>query len=267
MYIIRRMRSPMAWCAGAAAVAMLIAPACGGPLARQYEYEEQLYLTVNGGATIILDASIPALVALRGLPLDPKPTARIDRETVRRVFEEAGCEVVRVGQLWRRHGRRFVQVRLRATDVRTLASCRVLAWSSYAYERDEAGLHFEQRVGAAAGGDPGAVNWNGQEIVAFRLHLPSRILTHNVRRLTDGAPGETERGNILTYEQRFADRRAGKPIPIDVRIETQPILYRTLWLFGGSFAAALVALGLMIWLVVRRGKRLHGAAGGPAGPA
>jgi hypothetical protein len=249
------MRFPVAGRAVLAALVAAATLACGRPLARQYEYEEQLYLSVNGAATVILNASIPSLVALRGVPLDASPTARLGRDDVRRLFEGYGCEVVRVGQLWRRHGRRFVQVRLRADDVRTLGTCGVLAWSSYAYERDEAGLHFEQRIGAPTGRDVPAAVWTGSETVAFRVHLPSRVLNHNARRLEDGVPAQVERGNILTYEQRLADRRAGKPVAIDVRIETQPILYRTLWLFGGSFAAALLAVALLIWLVVRRGRR------------
>ena len=84
-------------------------------------------------------------------------------------------------------------------------------------------------------GDPGPVNWDGSELVAFKLHLPSKITFHNVRRLADNSPGEFERGNILTWEQRLADRRAGTPIDIQVHMERESILYRTLWLFGGSF--------------------------------
>jgi hypothetical protein len=230
--------------------------ACSRPFGREYEYEEQLYLSVDGSATVILNSSIAALVALRGAALDPAPGSRIGRDDVRELFEASGCDVVRVGQLWRRKGRRFVQVRLRTDDVRLLSQCRMLSWSTYGFSVDEAGLRFEQRVGpGSSGGEVPAATWKGDELVAFRLHLPSRILHHNLRRLSDGAPGEAERGNILTYEQRLVDRRAGKPIAIDVRLETQPILYRTLLLFGGSFAAALVALGLVIWLIVRRGRR------------
>src|SRR5690242_16548788 len=99
MYIIRRMRVRIA---GAAAgfVALVLSSACGGALSRQYEYEEQLYLTVDGGATLIVDSSIAALVALRGVALDPSPSARIDRDEVKRVIEAAGCRVLRVGQPW-----------------------------------------------------------------------------------------------------------------------------------------------------------------------
>ena len=43
--------------AGAAAIVLagLIAGSCSNPLARQYEYEEQLYLNVDGSATIVVN--------------------------------------------------------------------------------------------------------------------------------------------------------------------------------------------------------------------
>ena len=229
--------------------------ACSESLLRQYEYEEQIYLTVRGAATVIVDASIPALVALRGLKLDPSNTARLDQEDVRRAFEAQGCHVVRVGQPWRRDGRRFVQIRMETDDVRTLGQCGVLAWSLYSFEQDEGGLHFEQKVGDATPGNPGKVNWDGSELVAFKLHLPSKITFHNVRKLKDNSAGAIDRGNILTWEQTLADRRAGKPIAMDVKMESESILYRTIWLFGGSFGAAVVVLAAIVWLTVRKGRR------------
>lgn len=242
-----------------AAIAMLLSvamSACSGSLLRQYEYEEQIYLTVRGAATVIVDASIPALVVLRGLKLDPSTTARIDQEDVRRAFEAQGCHVIRVGQPWRREGRRFVQVRMETDDVRTLGQCGVFAWSAYTFEQDDAGIHFQQKIGAAADGNPGHVNWDGSEFVAFKLHLPSRITFHNVRNLKDNTPGEPERGNILTWEQTLADRRAGKPIDVDVKMESESILYRTIWLFGGAFGAAVLVLAAIVWITMRRGKRV-----------
>ncbi len=233
----------------------LLGGACSNPLGKQYEYEEQIYLTVDGAATVIVDTSIPALVALRGVELDPSSSARIDREDVRRVFEAGGCKVMSVGQPWRREGRRFVQVRIEAEDVRTLAQCRLLAWSTYTFEREDLGLHYEQRVGGAEARSPGQVNWDGSELVAFKLHLPSKIVYHNVRKLSDNSAGDVERGNILTWEQTLADRRAGKTIDMDVRMESESILYRTIWLFSGAFAAALIVLATIVWLTVRRGKK------------
>lgn len=232
----------------------LMSTACSGGM-RHYEYEEQLYLTVKGSAIVVVDASIPALVALRNLAFDPSPTARTDQAEVRRVLEAGHCQVAHVGQPWIREGRRFIQVRIEADDVRTLGQCQLLAWSQYVFDRDEAGLHFAQKIGEPAAGNAGKENWKGDEVVAFKLHLPSRILYHNARDVEDGSPRSVERGNILTWEQRFTDRRAGKPIEIDTRIESQPILSRTLWLFGGSFVAAIVSLALIVWLVARRKPR------------
>ena len=240
----------------AAAIAVALAgAACENPLGRQYEYEEQLYLRVDGAATVVIDTSIAALVALRGAPLDPSPSTRTDRAEIRRVYESGGCAVDNVGQPWTRKGRRFVQVRIETTDVRTLSTCTLLNWSSYSLEPVGELLRYRQTVGRPAAGDPGAVNWDGQELVAFKAHLPSRILSHNVKRLSDGQNGTVDRGNILTWEQRLVDRRAGQPIEMDVTMESRSILYTTLWLFAGAFAAAVITLILIVWWTMRRGKK------------
>ena len=73
--------------------------------------------------------------------------------------------------------------------------------------------------------------------------------------LDDGSNGAVERGNILTWEQRLADRRAGTPIDVEVRMEPESILNRTLWLFGGAFLAAVLVLMAAVALTVRKGRR------------
>jgi hypothetical protein len=91
--------------------------------------------------------------------------------------------------------------------------------------------------------------------VAVRLHLPSRIAYHN-------APSKTiERGNIIRWEQTLAERLAGNPIDIEVHMETQSILVRTLALFGSMVALAALTFATVIWLVMRRGKRIKGLQG------
>lgn len=244
-------------------VALVVAIGVGGctnPLARQYEYDEQAYLEVDGSATVVLAASVPALVALRGLPLDPAPNARIETDDVRTVFEAAGCSVNRVSRPWRRSGRRFVQVELAVADVSKAAACGALAWSTYSFVRTEATestpatLTYRQTVGAPAGTAPAGVNWTGNELVAFKLHLPSKVQHHNVRRLADNETGQVERGNILTWEQRLTDRLAGTPVVMEVITDADSILYQTMYLFAGAFVAAVIALITVIWLVIRRGR-------------
>jgi hypothetical protein len=244
-----------AWGRWTAAIGLVVATVgCHNPLGRQYEYEEQLYLGVDGAAQTVIDASIPALIALRGLPIDTASRTSIDREQIRRIFSEEGCTNVRVGQPWVRRGRRFVQIRVTSPDVRQLQACTPLSWSTYTFELTGNVIHYAQTVGAAAGANPGTVNWTGDELVAFKLHLPSRIIDHNVKRIEDGSNGTVERGNILTWEQRLSDRRAGVPVSIDVRMGAESILYRTLWLFAGAFAAAVTLLIVLIWLTMRRAK-------------
>jgi hypothetical protein len=234
---------------------MALAAACRNPFGREYEYEEQLYLGVDGSASIVIDSSVPALVSLRGLALDPSPRSRFDPLVVRQLFERAGCKVASVGSPWYRQTRRFVQVRLSVDNIRELQQCGPLAWSAYRFETEGSELHYLQRVGNSAGGNAGSVNWTGGELVAFKLHLPSKVTYHNVRRLEDNSTGEIERGNILTWEQRLTDRQAGAPLNIEIRMEPQSILYRTLWLFVGSFLAAVVTLVLAVAWIVRHGRR------------
>jgi hypothetical protein len=228
-----------------------------GLLGREYEYEEQLYLAANGSATVVIDSSVPALVALRGLAIDPAPSARIDREAIRQWLTARGCQVTRIPEPWRRHGRRFLQVSLSADDVRDFSRCALTAWSTYSglVPSAEGSARYQQAIGASAGGDPGKVNWDGSEVVGFKVHLPSAILEHDAQVLDRDGPREPERGNILTWEQRLTDRLAGRPIMIDVRMDQQSILAHTLALFVGAFVSALVTLGVLVWWAARRPGR------------
>jgi len=155
--------------------------------------------------------------------------------------------VVRVSA-WRRFGRRFVQVRLQVDDITKLGQAPMLAWSTYQIDRADDVLVYRQRMGSPAGKPVGSVGWNGSELVAVRLHLPSRIRYHNA-----GADN-LRRGNILVWEQTLADRQAGKRLDIEARIERTSILYSTLVLFAVSGGLALLVMVLIIWWVVRKGK-------------
>jgi hypothetical protein len=241
------------------------AVACkGGILGKQYEYEEDLYLSLDGSATLVVNASLPALVALRGIDIDMTPAARLDLNKIRAAYQSPVTEVTRVSP-WRRAGRRFVQVRMNVSDVRKLNTAPPFSWSQYTLYVQNGHHVFEQKVGASAlrPGTLQRVGWNGSEIVAFRLHLPSRILWHNSRDLETNEPTETRRGNILAWEQHLTDRLDGAPVNIKVELDSQSILYRTLWLFGGAFVAALAVLALLIWFTMRKGAGEAATSTGP----
>jgi hypothetical protein len=240
--------------------AVLIAAAAAGAackgslLGRQYEYEEDLNLALDGTATLVVNASLPALVALRGLDIDPSPTARLDRDRIRTLYQSPLTTVTHVSPPWRRGGRRFVQIRLRVSDVRRLNEVAPFSWSRYSLTIADRKAVFEQTVGASAlrAGTLQQVGWNGSEIVAFRLHLPSRILWHNSRDVDTNEATQTLRGNILAWEQHLADRLDGAPIDMRVEMENQSILHRTLWLFFGAFVGAIVVLAGLIWWAMRK---------------
>jgi hypothetical protein len=225
------------------------AAACGrgsGGVFRQYEYEEETYLSLDGSATVYVNSSVAALDALRGASFDIRPNGRVDRNDVRAYFTTPASRVTKVN-LSRRSNRRFVHVRIDVDDIRKLGQAPPFAWSTYRFYPQDGLLFYRQSIGRAAGKQVGQVGWTGDEIVAFRLHLPSKIAYHNTGTAV-------RRGNILVWEQTLRERLAGKPLTLDGRMETQSILYRTLFLFGVTFAAVALTFGVIIWAVFRRGR-------------
>ena len=249
----------------AVVIAALGVAACGGGIfSRQYEYEEDLYLRLDGSGALIVNASVPALEALRGLNA-LSPDGRLERDRVRALFTTPSTAVTRVSRPWRRGGRQFIQVRMNIADIRTLGQVAPFAWSRYSLEAANGEHVFEQHVGASAlrPGTMKNAGWDGSEIVAFRMHLPSRIVWHNARDLATDEPNKQERGNILRWEQRLTERLDGVPVHIRVVMESQSILFRTLWLFAGAFLAAVAVLGFVVWMTMRRGAGQQQA--GPGG--
>lgn len=228
--------------------AALAGASCSNVITRKYEYEEDVYLDLDGSATVYVNAAVPALVALRDAPLPLDPNARLDRNDVRAWFQSPGARVASVSTS-RREGRRYVHLRIETDDIRTLSQTAPFAWSAYGLADKDGVFVFTQRMTAAAGKETGNVGWQGDELVAVRLHLPSRVPFHN-------APSRTiERGNIITWEQPLTARAKGEPLLIEVHLERDSILFQTLALFGGMAVLAIATLGFFIWWVGRQGKR------------
>jgi hypothetical protein len=227
------------------ALALVVACATN-PLSRKYEYEEEVYVDLDGSATVYVNAAVPALVALRGADLPIDPAARLDRQAVRAVFDSAVSHVANVSTS-RRDGRRYVHVRLEVDDIRRLSAAPAFAWSAYRFDVKGEMAEYAQRVSAAAGQEVGDVGWTGSELVAFRLHLPSRVTFHN------SPSREILRGNIIAWEQTLTDRRQGRPIDMEVRMESESILANTLLLFGAMILLVAATFASFIWFIRSRG--------------
>jgi hypothetical protein len=250
------------------AVAIVLG-ACGGrnsPLGPGYEYEEDLTLRLDGSATLVVNASVPALVALRGLPLDTELRARGDqlKKQLEDLYTSPYTKVGRISN-WTRQGRRFFGIHLTVSDVRELSKVGPFSWAKHELREDDGQIVFRETLSKPAVPPDalGKAGLSGNEIVAFRLHLPARIRFHNSHYLDRPASRPPARGNILTWEQRLGQRLEGKPIAyardrtadvIEVQMDRQSILYRTLWLFGLAFVAALLVIAALLWFTVRRGR-------------
>jgi preprotein translocase subunit Sec61beta len=215
-------------------------------LVKRYEYDERVDLSLDGSAVVYITASIPALVALRGITLSVDPESRFDRQAFQRLYEGPGV-IVREVSTFRRHGRRFVHARLDVDDIAQLPRLVPMSWSRYRLDRLGDEFRFVQEVGPAAQLDVGNVGWTGNELVAFRVHLPSRINFEN-------SPLAVERGNIVAWEQTLRERLSGTPLRVEVRMQTESILYTTLWLFAGSFVAAMLVVATILWWISRKGR-------------
>ena len=211
----------------------------------KYEYDEDVQLAIDGSAVVYVNASVPALVALRGATLDADPLARLDRNDVRDFFQSAVADVTNISTS-RRDGRRFVHVKLDVPDIRRLSEAPAFAWSQYSLTRNEQAAVFTQQIRAASGREVAAGTWTGSELVAFRLHLPSRVTFHN------SPTREVERGNIIRWEQPLSERLKGAPIGVEVQMEPESLLFQTLTLFGITAVLAVATMLLAVWWVMRR---------------
>jgi hypothetical protein len=229
-------------------LALTLSTGCRAMLPRQYEYDEEIVLALDGSATMNVSGSVPALVALHGVPLDIDPRARFDRTAVREFYASDVFTLRRISTS-RRDGRRFVHLTFDVPNIAKLPQARPLAHSTFALRRQGNQYIYKEIVGATEVHPVGDVGWTGHELVAFRMHLPARIRYH------DAPSHEVERGNILIWEQTLTDRLKGTPVRMEVRMDTESILYSTLWLFGVMALAVIVLFAAIIWLVIRKGRQ------------
>jgi hypothetical protein len=226
-------------------LSVLLSLACANVVARKYEYEEEIFLALDGSATVYVNASVPALVALRGFTLPLDPSARFDRLVVRDLYNTPVTTVESVTTS-RREGRRYVHLRIDVPDISRLAEAPPFAWSEYRYLEGHDTFEFAQQLNEAAGAPAGNSGWQGDELIAVRVHLPSVITEHN------SPTRKVERGNIVVWEQLLSERLKSVPLTIEARMEKESILFRTLALFGAMAVLVVITFAGFIWFVKSR---------------
>ena len=79
-------------------------------------------------------------------------------------------------------------------------------------------------------------------------------------------PATCAAATLPSWEQSLPDRLRGEPLELEVRMQPQSILYRTLMLFASMLAAVALLFGVTVWRVVR-GWTKKGRVGDPYPPA
>src|SRR4029078_8368956 len=147
------------------------------------------------------------------LDADPKARAEQVKTQVRALYPSPDADVRRVNT-WRRHGRRFACDYLRIPQPRNLPKAAPFSWAAYELRQDGEEMLFKHTLSKppASPEDAARAGWRGNELVAFRLHLPARIRFHNSRYYDTNQVRDASRGNILTWEQRLGARRGGRQL-------------------------------------------------------
>lgn len=209
-----------------------------GPGCVSYEYEEEVYLAIDGSGRIRVSGSTAILRALGELEGGGP-------EGLRAHFEGEGLDVVSVRET-ERDGRAFLHLRGRFEDWNEL--CRAKAFQDrgcdIAHENGEIALVTTlpaPEVDLPPGVEPDA-------LVALRFHLPSPVHEHD-------ATLPIGRGNILTWSRTAAELFRGEPLRAEARFDETSTLATTLGILLVAVGLVLASVALAVYLLVRKGRR------------
>jgi hypothetical protein len=211
----------------------------------RYEYEEEVFLEVDGSGEIRINGSRELFAALRGVGGSPDPHF-VTAETLRRFYQSPDLEVLSIKSS-RREGRTYLHLRARFEDLRRLAKHPAFAGRRFVLEDEDDELRLEAEI---HGGErlPGVRGLSRQGQVGFRFHFPSPVRFHN-------APDGIRRGNILAWEQTVAEHLQGNPIQLEAHFDQTSVLAASLFLFGSAALLALTVISLGLYLTTRHGRR------------
>lgn len=214
----------------------------------RYEYEEEMVLKTDGSGQVTLHGSRELFAALGSVVGTPDPNL-VTRESLRQAYEAAGVDVLEVLSVKRsrRDGRTFFHVRARFRDIQALTRHPAFRGHRYELERLESALALRAEV---EGGERvrGVAGIPRDGLVAFRVHFPSPVRSHN------SASG-LDRGNIVAWEQSVGDHLRSEPLRIEAHFDQRTVLEATLIVVGSALVLVAAALTLALYLTVRLGRR------------
>jgi hypothetical protein len=192
-----------------------------------YEYEEEIFLEVDGSGRIRMSGSTAAVEALHG----------IRAEMAKSLFEGIVVHSVRETE---RGGQMLVHVEASFTRWENL--CQVPAFRGRAcrFTRADTDRELELSIPSA----PAAALVDRAAPVAFRFHFPSAVRHHN-------SPNGIERGNIVSWKRAFD----GPPLDIRVRFDRRTLLAERISVMGKALFLVVASIGTALLWMRRKGRR------------
>jgi hypothetical protein len=203
-----------------------------------YEYDEEVFLEVDGSGEIRMSGSTAAIEALHGLDEASAGSAKA-------LFEGEGVEILSALET-ERDRRKFVHVQARFADWEKL--CRIPGFHNRRCRlaEEEEGLALELSLPSPQAAAPEGLD--PQALLALRYHLPSTIRYHN-------SPSDIERGNILSWKRTLKEHFAGRPLDVEVRFDRRTILAATVSIVGLALGLVLASIVTALFVMVRKGRR------------
>ncbi|HEY7820897.1 MAG TPA: hypothetical protein VIG29_21915 [Vicinamibacteria bacterium] len=200
-----------------------------------YEYEEEVFLEVDGSGEIRMSGSAAAIQALH----------QVEYAGLKGLFAGNGVEIVSTRET-ERDRRKFVHVEARFEKWEELCGTPAFRGRACRFDEEEEGVALALSLPSPREAAPEELD--REAVLALRYHFPSTIRFHN-------SPGGVERGNILAWKRTLREHFAGRPLDVEVRFDRRTILQATVSVVGFSLALVAAALGTSILLMVRKGRR------------
>jgi hypothetical protein len=218
---------------------LLVSWALALPACTSYEYEEEVFLEVDGSGRLRVSGSSEILEVLHDLSEGGNTSSMTSR------FEGPGFELDSIRET-ERDGRTFVHVQGRFADWNELCAhpafaereCRLVVTD------DELALTLTlppPKGDVPEGAPPDAT-------LALRFHFPSAVHYHNAR-------SDIERGNIIGWERSVSEHFDADALVVEARFERRSVLATTAIILGTAVALVLFSVALALFLIVRKGRR------------
>jgi len=209
-----------------------------------YEYEEEIFLNVDGSGRVRVSGSRAFLESVDSL-------YRGELESIETSLSQQGFEVDSVRET-RRDARAFIHVQGGFSEWNQLCSSPLFASRDCGLARDDDGLTVNMTI-RESGGVPTSVAPDAP--VAVRFHFPSAVRFHNSKT-------GIERGNIIRWQRSAEQHFGGSELYIEARFEQRSILRTTAVILGTAFGLVVVTVVVALSWIYLKGRRQLAADAG-----